>query len=148
MPREIRFNLPEFHLRVVAGQSRSLGISLIAAIVLGLSFQLSGPPLPFPVCLFRVFTSLPCPSCGMTHAFIALGHGRPVEAFLANIMSPFLFLALIAIMGVSVFESVTGRFFLQPFWARVKNKVLVVVLVQAAFSWAWNLYKHFSHSAF
>ena len=148
MPREIRFNLPEFHLRVVAGQSRSLGISLIAAVVLGLSFQLSGPPLPFPVCLFRLFTGLPCPSCGMTHAFIALGHGRPVEAFFENIMSPFLFLALIAILGTSIFESVTSRVILQPLWARVKNKVLVVVLVMAGLSWAWNICKHFSHPPF
>lgn len=148
MPKEIRSNLPEFHLRTVAGQSRSIGVSLIAATVLGLAFQLSDPPLPFPVCLFRLFTGLPCPSCGMTHAFIALGHGRPVEAFLENIMSLFLFLALIVILGTSVFESATGRVVLQPLWARVKNKVLVVVLVLAALSWAWNIYKHFSHSAF
>jgi hypothetical protein len=84
----------------------------------------------------------------MTHAFIALGHGRPVEAFFKNIMSPFIFLVLIAIVGVSVFESLTGRFLFQTLWTRMKGKVLVFALVLAALSWAWNIYKHFSHSAF
>ena len=131
-------------VRTIDRRYRSLGVSVSASAVIGLSFVLSGPPLPFPGCLFRLITGLPCPSCGLTHAFIALGHGRLFEAFLDNIMSPFLFVTLIGILGVSVYESLSGRYCLQPLWARVKNKVLVMVLILAALSWSWNLFKHFS----
>jgi hypothetical protein len=138
---------PELQLGTIDRRYRSLGVSLSASAVIGLSLVLSGPPLPFPGCLFRVITGLPCPSCGLTHAFIALGHGRVSEAFLDNIMSPLLFVTLIGILGVSVYESLAGRYLLQPLWARVKSKVLVGVLILAALSWTWNLFKHFTHFA-
>jgi hypothetical protein len=57
-------------------------------------------------------------------------------------------LVLIVIVGVSVFESMTGRFLPQRLWTRMKGKSLAIALVLAALSWAWNIYKHFSRSAF
>jgi len=136
---------PELRLGTIDRRYRSLGVSLSASAVIGLSIALNGPPLPFPGCLFRLITGLPCPSCGLTHAFIALGHGRVSEAFLDNIMSPLLFVTLIGVLGVSVYESLAGRYLLQPLWTRVKNKVLVGVLILAGLSWAWNLFRYFTH---
>lgn len=37
-----------------------------------------------PGCLFRRFTGLECPGCGMTRGTYALFHGRFLEAFLFN----------------------------------------------------------------
>ena len=40
---------------------------------------------PFvPVCPFRAITGLPCPTCGTTHAALALLNGRLDDAFAAN----------------------------------------------------------------
>jgi len=42
--------------------------------VLGLGFT----------CPARALAGVPCPTCGMTHAFVALAHGDVAAAFLAN----------------------------------------------------------------
>ncbi|MBZ5589133.1 MAG: DUF2752 domain-containing protein [Acidobacteriia bacterium] len=40
---------------------------------------------PFaPRCPFRVLTGIPCPTCGTTHAAVALMHGQLGAAFAAN----------------------------------------------------------------
>lgn len=36
---------------------------------------------PAPICLFRLATGLPCPLCGMTHAFAEAAGGRFAAAF-------------------------------------------------------------------
>jgi hypothetical protein len=113
--------------------------ALAAGTVLGLSAALAGPPLPFRTCLFRLVTGWPCPSCGLTHAFIALGHGRWAEGFLENIMSPVLFAATAMIFAGAVVETVSGRFFLRDLWTKWKGKVFIAVIVLASLSWAWNI---------
>jgi hypothetical protein len=41
--------------------------------------------VPFvPVCPFRAITGIPCPTCGTTHAALALLNGRFGDAFVAN----------------------------------------------------------------
>lgn len=39
------------------------------------------------LCALRHFTGLPCPGCGMTHAFVAISHGHLAEAFRYNALS-------------------------------------------------------------
>ena len=49
-----------------------------------------GKPLP-PLCTFKRFTGHDCPGCGLTRAFICLGHGQPWRAWAYNPSSWFLF---------------------------------------------------------
>src|SRR2546425_6590808 len=51
----------------------------------------------FTVCGFKNFTGLPCPGCGLTHSFCALGKGDVVDAFAFNLLGPPLFLALVLV---------------------------------------------------
>jgi len=49
----------------------------------------------FTICGFKTFTGLPCPGCGLTHSFCALGKGEVSSAFGFNILGPPLFLVLV-----------------------------------------------------
>ena len=76
----------------------------------------------FTVCSFKNFTGLPCPGCGLTHAFCALGKGDIIDAFAFNLLGPpvFLVLALVWIRSacvllnrstlVQLFDRIAGRF--------------------------------------
>jgi hypothetical protein len=51
----------------------------------------------FTVCGFKNFTGLPCPGCGLTHSFCALGNGDIVGAFSFNLLGPPLFLVFVLV---------------------------------------------------
>ncbi|HJQ24093.1 MAG TPA: DUF2752 domain-containing protein [Blastocatellia bacterium] len=46
----------------------------------------------FTICGFKNATGLPCPGCGLTHSFCALGKGHLLAAFGWNLLGPPLFL--------------------------------------------------------
>ena len=48
----------------------------------------------FTICGFKSLTNLPCPGCGLTHSFCALGKGDVADAFAFNLLGPPLFLVL------------------------------------------------------
>jgi hypothetical protein len=76
----------------------------------------------FTVCGFKNITGLPCPGCGLTHSFCALGKGNLLDAFAFNAVGPLLFLALALAWlraalilanktePVAVFDRLTTRF--------------------------------------
>jgi len=51
----------------------------------------------FTVCGFKNFTGLPCPGCGLTHSFCALGKGQVAGAFGFNLLGPPLFFVLVVL---------------------------------------------------
>jgi hypothetical protein len=58
--------------------------SLLSGILL---LSILVPPFyhgEFTLCLFKNITGLPCPGCGMTRAFLFLGHGKIHEAVILN----------------------------------------------------------------
>lgn len=59
----------------------------LVAIVMIFLVSLLVPPFEqsrFTICLFKNFTGVPCPSCGMTRAFLFLGHGQILKASALN----------------------------------------------------------------
>jgi hypothetical protein len=71
---------------------------LLAAIAVGLSVSVPPEALPaLPLCPFRALTDLPCPGCGLTHAFCAIGHAEFVEAWRHN---PFGFVFYAGALGL------------------------------------------------
>jgi hypothetical protein len=57
----------------------------------------------FTICGFKNFTGLPCPGCGLTHSFCALGKGDLASAFGFNLLGPPLFFTFVLVWVRSVF---------------------------------------------
>ncbi len=51
----------------------------------------------FTVCGFKALTGLPCPGCGLTHSFCAIGKGDLREAFAFNAVGPALYVVSILV---------------------------------------------------
>ena len=75
------------HLREAA-LKRALVVLPLTSAVFAVSALWSPSDLPAVVlCPFRALTGLPCPGCGMTRAFCALGHGDLSGAFGYNALA-------------------------------------------------------------
>jgi hypothetical protein len=83
-----------------------------------------------PLCPFNALTGLPCPGCGMTRAFLALGRLDLAGAFALN---PLVFplAALLALYAL-------GR---TPRWLG-SNKVTLPALAGVLVFWAFRLFPH------
>jgi len=125
-------------------RGRAVCVMGILVAVLGLSVILpSAPHGPF-FCLFRTITGLPCPSCGMTHAFIALGHGDVKGAFFHNPASLIIYFITCLTLVLSGIQAVMNREILLSIWSRIRKPSLPVVLVIMGMAWIFKLVRHFS----
>lgn len=96
-------------------------VGLFAVFLVSVLFN---PPAGdyFTVCGFKNFTGLPCPGCGLTHSFCALGKGAVGDAVAFNALGPPLFLVLLLVWirsacvllnkagAVHFFARIAGRF--------------------------------------
>ncbi|HEY7737869.1 MAG TPA: DUF2752 domain-containing protein [Candidatus Limnocylindria bacterium] len=73
---------------------RLAAAALVAAAVVPSGVVREGPV----VCPFRAVTGRPCPSCGMTRSWSAMGHGRFVEASGHHLFGPITFLTAAALV--------------------------------------------------
>ncbi|MGB9599099.1 MAG: DUF2752 domain-containing protein, partial [Myxococcota bacterium] len=100
----------------------------------------------YGVCLFKTFTGLPCPACGMTHSFVSIGHLRIIEGFYFNIIGPFLYLMLIIGIFLTLTEILMNRLIIEPLFERYKIRILIIVIPLIILSWVINLIRHFGVS--
>ena len=97
---------------------------------------------PQPLCRFREWTGLPCPTCGSTRMVETLLSGDVVGAFLWN---PLVFVALtgMAIWAlVSTARVALGRRAVRVVtvpWERAGLRLLAVALLAAG--WAWLIWR-------
>jgi hypothetical protein len=82
------------------------GVVVVCTLLLR-PFWLAVAPF-LPACPFRAITGIPCPTCGSTHAAIALMHGRLGAALGAN--------PLAALAGIAFFAG--GL--VAPVWAALR----------------------------
>lgn len=94
-------------------------------------------------CPLRRFTGIPCATCGMTRAAVALCHGEFAQATAFNIASVPLAAMLAAVMGLLVWEAVTGRAVVRPLWQWCSGALTWLLVALMLVAWAVNLWRHF-----
>lgn len=85
-----------------AGRAVWVALGALVVTVLAVFLYRHGPHgfALYPGCLFRKFTGLDCPGCGMTRATYAAMHGRIGEAFRFNPVGMVIF--PLAVLGISI----------------------------------------------
>ncbi|NUO78935.1 DUF2752 domain-containing protein [candidate division KSB1 bacterium] len=129
---------PEAHrLETYAGLLAIVAIFLISLLV---------PPFEqsrFTMCLFKNLTGVPCPSCGMTRAFLFLGHGRILQASALNPLALPVALLLL-LQGVRLLLRLATladyRLQLSPFLFRI---LMVVIFLLCLGLWLFRILSHF-----
>ena len=112
--------------------------------VLGLALVRFMPDLVLRLahCPLRDLTGLPCPTCGGTHATVALAHGRWAEAFKANPLvagSLLLFCGWLAAGVVATVSPGLRRHLLLSDREKKTARILTVFLVLAAWIWEFRV---------
>jgi len=108
----------------------------VVALWLGLvaTFELLKPAgaEAIKLCRMKAWTGLPCPTCGLTRATLAAGHGQFIDALLYN---PFMVVALALAVGWLVLRLTTGRT-VQLNWSR-RGRAIAWCSVAALFIANW-----------
>lgn len=113
-------------------KDRALWVSLAVLALAGAAHALreTGGAGWMPGCIFRKFTGLDCPGCGMTRGTYALLHGRFAEAFSFNPVGMILLPLVLIALGIEVMGWVRGKpmpFRLNP--GRWISTMIAVVLI-------------------
>jgi len=132
---------------VVAGLIALVFIASVLGVdrwrVLGL--QAIGPE-GSTLCLLRRTTGLPCPTCGMTRSFCAMGRGEVADAFQKHPLGPVLYALLAFVMVRSAAAAVRGRRLFAG-TARLLLWTVPVLLAAAVVLWVVRLWGMFAGGA-
>lgn len=111
----------------------------IAAVVLLIARIL--PVLPLPsVCGLRNATGLPCPTCGMTRAFVRVTHGELAAAFQVSPLGTALCFGAIGLVAWTVLRlTVVKRGFVLTLSRREKRGWAIAAGVVLATNWVYLL---------
>ena len=95
--------------------------------------------LPWPGCLFRRLTGMPCPTCGATRCAMALAHGDLLGAMRHN---PLMFVCYGLTVVVNVYAAVVllfrlPRLRLPSLPAKVKRALSVLVVLGLGANWIY-----------
>ncbi|MBS1689165.1 MAG: DUF2752 domain-containing protein [Bacteroidetes bacterium] len=101
------------------------------------------------LCLFRHVTGIPCPSCGTTHALLALSHLHIADAFYFNPIGFILAFAMLILPVWIIRDAITKQDSFYVFYRRLelllsKRWVAIPFFVLIACNWIWNIYKYTS----
>ena len=89
------------------------------------------------ICVFHNVTGLPCPGCGMTRAFLAIGHANLVLAWNLNALSLPLYLGGLLWLGNELMAMAGGR--TVRFRRTTVNRASIVALGVVFAYWVYRL---------
>jgi hypothetical protein len=108
-------------------------LSISAAFVLLLSVTVSPTKLPQTVvCGFRWLTALPCPFCGLTRAFVAIGHGDLQHAWRFNPFSFPLYALAVCVALRPLYARYTPRTWQKP-WTALRRPIFALLVAAGVF---------------
>jgi len=97
------------------------------------------------VCLFKLATHLPCPSCGVTRALLYLTKGDIRGCLLTNPLGLLLGLALVIVPSWVLIDTFRRSDSLFRWYRKgegmMKGWVSVVATILVALNWLWNIGK-------
>ena len=107
---------------------------MIAALLIALAPLAPRAAAWMPPCLFRGLTGLPCPTCGATHAVVALSRLDPAGALASNPLAAIGVLAFLFGGLVAGGAALADHPLREPRWSpRVRMTAILAVL----FNWVW-----------
>jgi hypothetical protein len=124
---------------VVRSSERAVGLywgATAAAAILAAPFASRAASL-VPGCLFRSLTGLPCPTCGATHAALALSRLDLAGAVAINPLAAAAAIAFLAGGLIAGVAALAGRPLREP--ARYGPGVRLGLLAAVAMNWIWLL---------
>jgi len=95
--------------------------------------------LGLPPCGFYLSTGLPCPTCGVTTAFVWFAHGHPLKALAVQPVGAAAGAALTAVAVLAVAGLLTGRVVKANLTRRAKISLLIGAFVFFVLSWLYKL---------
>jgi hypothetical protein len=122
-----------------SGAAVRFGHLEVLAAIAGLSFLVArfAPVLGlFPACPFQAALELPCASCGMTRAFVALAHGDVAASVAASPFGALLAAAAWSFAGLALVRPVVG--FRWPELApRAARAAAIAGIAALLLNWGW-----------
>src|SRR6185369_17916825 len=94
-PIKIQYDRLRDFLATDNGHQVSAFVLLSCVFLISFIYNPSDEPR-FTVCIFKNFTGLDCPGCGLTRSFCALSKGHLSKAFYFNKLGPFLYVVFAA----------------------------------------------------
>jgi Protein of unknown function (DUF2752) len=116
-------------------------LGLSSAPIFGTYLYNHGYRISFLQCPILYLTGVPCPSCGMTRAFMAIAHWDLHQAISYHLFSPILFTGFVITVIHVTFELLMQRqvkaFYIE--WLKIKKVQLSILFIFFSY-YAFRLY--------
>ena len=98
------------------------------------------------LCVFKVVTDVPCPSCGSTRSILAILKGNLIQGFTLNPLGYLLLAALLVMPFWIVGDVLSKKESLFLFVHRITNKIAqrpynIIMMGLVVLNWIWNINK-------
>ena len=120
---------------------QSIIIILLYAIGVLVFLLIAHTPFYLP-CMFKTITSIPCPTCGLTRAFLYLYQLNIIDAVKMNVLSVPLIIGILIHFTCAVIDIIKGsnKMLSQIHGFIAKSWMIVTMLVLLSISWAYNIF--------
>jgi hypothetical protein len=96
----------------------------------------------FSICLLKDVFGIPCPGCGLTRAFLFLGHGDIRNALELNVNSLFVYIAVLLLWLAAAFNAAT-QYEIRLYVLRHEIIALAILTTMVMLSgWTYNLVRN------
>lgn len=101
------------------------------------------------LCIFKVITGVPCPSCGSTRSVVSFFKGDVYEAIMYNPIGIILAGLIVFTPFWLLYDIIFKRDSLLNFYNKFEifitgKKIMIIAITLVIANWIWNIFKEFS----